>query len=70
MTNLRERMTLLDEIRKIRIAVADYMSSEGCGCCGSYEDHKEHEIILGKLLRVKKYSAGSGYDFKKYRTKP
>ena len=53
----------------LRTAVADYMSSEGCSCCRDSEAHREHEKALGKLLKVKKYSDGSGYDFSPYRTK-
>ncbi len=55
-------------LKAIRTAVADYMRSEGCGCCGDYEGHKEHAAILGKLLNVPKYKDGSGYDFTKFRT--
>lgn len=55
--------------KKIRTALADYMSSEGCSCCGDYSAHKEHANQLGKLLGVPKYSDGSGYDFSKYKTK-
>lgn len=54
--------------KKMREAVANYMRSEGCGCCGDAEKHKEHEEALAKLLDVEKYKDGSGYDFSKYRT--
>jgi excinuclease UvrABC ATPase subunit len=47
----------------IRKAVADYMSSEGCSCCGDYEAHKDHKNALGVLLDVPKYDDDSGYDF-------
>lgn len=57
------------DIADIRRAVADYMRSEGCGCCGNYDAHLEHNARLGKLLRVPKYKDGSGYDFAKFRTK-
>ncbi len=53
----------------MRKAIADYMRSEGCSCCRDYDAHKKHEEQLGKLLNVKKYSDGSGYDFNKYKTK-
>ena len=56
----------LSEIRK---AVADYMKTEGCSCCRDYEGHKINEDRLGKLLNIKKYADGSGYDFSKYRSK-
>lgn len=48
--------------REVRQAVADYIASEGCSCCEGH-DHKDHKDALGKLLNVKKYSDGSGYDF-------
>ena len=57
--------SLLAEIRQ---AVADYMKTEGCSCCGDYEGHKVNAERLGKLLKVKKYDDGSGYDFSKYRS--
>ena len=58
----------LKEFKKqMRQAVANYMQSEGCSCCRNIEDHKQHTEDLAKLLRVPKYSDGSGYDFSKYR---
>lgn len=53
----------------IRRAVADYMRSEGCGCCQNVEAHKKHAAALAKLLRVPKYSDGSGYNFGKFESK-
>jgi hypothetical protein len=41
------------ELNAMRMAVADYMSSEGCGCCGDRDAHKEHRAALGKILKVK-----------------
>lgn len=52
--------------REIRQAVADYMYSEGCGCCRDYDAHKLHTERLGKLLKVSKYDDGSGRNFSKY----
>lgn len=49
----------------VRQAVADYIYSEGCSC----NSHDEDAARLAKLLKVKKYSDGSGYDFYKYRSK-
>lgn len=49
--------------KKMREAVANYMSSEGCGCCSNREAHKRHAARLAKLLSVPKYDDGSGYDF-------
>lgn len=56
---------LLKDIRK---AVADYMSSEGCGCCSNRDKHEKHEKILAELLNVPKYNDDSGYNFNKFRT--
>ena len=56
-------------LREIRQAVADYMSSEGCSCCENDELHREDAARLAKLLNVRKYKDGSGYNFSPYRTK-
>lgn len=53
---------------EVRTAVADYMRSEGCGCCGDHVAHNEHAARIAKLLNVPKYKDGSGYDFSKFRT--
>ena len=53
--------------QEVREAVAYYMQSEGCGCCRDYDEHEKHEMRLAKLLNVRKYSDGSGYDFRRYR---
>lgn len=55
-------------LEKVRTAIADYIQSEGCGCCRG-ENHNEHKDVLAKMLKVKKYKDGSGYDFAKYRSK-
>lgn len=57
------------DIKEIRQAIADYMYSEGCSCCRDVDAHDEHKARLAKILRVPKYSDGSGYDFSKFRTK-
>ena len=63
-------MSELSQLRKLlREAVANYMSSEGCSCCQNIEAHKAHTEALAKLLKVPKYSDGSGYDFSKFKTK-
>lgn len=56
-------------LKEVRQAVADYMRSEGCSCCRSIEAHEKHKERLAKLLRVPKYSDGSGYDFSKFGSK-
>lgn len=56
--------------KKLREAIANYMSSEGCSCCQNIDAHKEHTEQLAKILNVRKYKDGSGYNFSKYKTKP
>jgi hypothetical protein len=56
------------DLAEVRAAVARYMNSEGCGCC-SGTDHETNSKVLGKLLRVRKYKDGSGYDFYHYAKK-
>lgn len=56
------------EIVEIRTAFADYVKSEGCGCCGSKDAHDEASERLGKLLDVEKYSDGIGFNFYAYAT--
>jgi hypothetical protein len=57
-----------EERAEIRRLVADYMRSEGCTCCRDTEAHEKHAEALAKLLKVRKYSDGSGYDFARHRT--
>ncbi len=52
------------DVEKIKIAIANYIGSEGCSCCEG-SDHDDHKEKLGELLKVPKYSDNSGYDFKK-----
>lgn len=56
-------------IPEIRRAIADYIQSEGCGCCQG-GDHDGHKAALAKLLRVPMYRDKSGYDFGRFKTKP
>lgn len=53
----------------VRQAVADYIATEGCSCCQDVDGHKAAMERLGKLIRMKKYSDGSGYDYGLYRSK-
>ena len=55
--------------KELRQALADYISSEGCSCCESTDDHAAAKARLGKMLNVPQYDDGSGYDFYKYRSK-
>lgn len=57
------------QLEVIREAVADYMRSEGCGCCSDTAAHSKHANRLGELLNVPKYPDGSGHDFKPFRSK-
>jgi len=56
------------ELMEIRRAFADYLSSEGCSCCQNVEKHAEAAQRLGILLKVPRFSDGSGYDFWKFKT--
>lgn len=55
--------------KKLRTAIADYMQSEGCGCCEG-ANHLINKEVIAKLLRVPKYKDGSGYDFNRFATNP
>lgn len=59
-----DALVSLPEIRK---AIANYMRSEGCGCCRDTAAHEKHEETIAKLLNVPMYKDGSGYDFKEFR---
>lgn len=59
----------LIEVSLVRTAVANYIRSEGCGCCSDRDAHREDEEALAKLLDVEPYLDGSGYDFGKYNEK-
>lgn len=67
LTPKKAHKILLSERKKIRTAVANYMQSEGCGCCSDDEMHYLHKVTLATLLKVPKYSDGSGYDFSKFK---
>jgi hypothetical protein len=55
-------------LQKIRQAVADYMSSEGCSCCRDIDAHDKNKKRLAKLLNVPMYEDKSGYDFSQFRS--
>lgn len=57
----------MTDLETIRAAVANYMWSEGCGCCRG-ANHEAHGERLAKLLDVPMYEDGSGYDFFQFRT--
>ncbi len=48
--------------RQIRVLVAKYMRSEGCGCCCG-GNHDENSRALCKALDFPPYTDGSGYDY-------
>lgn len=58
---------------KIRTAVANYISSEGCSCCRDIEAHKKNTKILAELLEVPLHGeAGDyiyNYNFGQYESK-
>jgi hypothetical protein len=60
-------MTNAELIEQIRNAVADYMWSEGCGCCRNHEAHEAHQKRLGELLEVPPDTDGN-HNFFPYRT--
>ena len=55
-------------LEAIRQAVANYMRSEGCGCCADDDAHREHKAVLAKILGVPPYDDDSGYDFSQFQT--
>lgn len=55
--------------KELRTAIADYKKGEGCGCCSDEEKQDLAEDNIAKLLNVKKYDDGSGYNFSKYESK-
>lgn len=61
-------MKQLDK-KEVRRLVADLLFASGCDCCQNPEKWSEAKESLAKLLRVPKYSDGSGRDFYRYRTK-
>lgn len=54
---------------KVRRALADYITSEGCDCCRDGPAHERAAAELAKLLLVPKYSDSSGHDFQRFRTR-
>ncbi len=60
--------TKTPNIKELRQAIADYIRSEGCGCCSDYEGHKTAKVRIAELLDVPMYKDGSGYDFKQFET--
>lgn len=59
--NLNNMVGMVD-LAELRKAVANYMCSEGCGCCRG-DNHEENKKALAELLNVPPYFDGSGYDF-------
>ena len=54
---------------ELRCYLAEYIYSEGCGCCEDHERHEEYANKLGKLLNVPKYKDGSGHNFSLFLSK-
>lgn len=59
----KNELKLKKRIKEIRIIIARYVGGEGCSCCES-DGHKDVKKELGRILRIPKYSDGSGYDFR------
>lgn len=57
------------KVAEVRRLLADYILSEGCSCCENEDEHDKAVNALGKLLRVRKFEDGSGYDWSRYRSK-
>jgi hypothetical protein len=55
-------------IAAIRRAFADYVWSGGCSCCSVPEKLREAEARIAKLLRIPKFSDGSGYNISRFRS--
>ena len=51
----------------LRNAIADYMWSEGCGCCRNHEKHEENRKRLAALLQIVP-DTGGDFSFFQYRT--
>lgn len=58
-----------DFISQVRTAFADYVKTEGCGCCEDGEGHNAAMEKIAPLLEIEKYEDGSGYDTYKYGSK-
>jgi hypothetical protein len=59
------------ELQQLRTAVANYIYSEGCGCCEDYPTHAKWRGELAWLLNVPKWENKSGTykdDFGRYQT--
>lgn len=56
-------------IAEVRTAFADYVSSEGCGCCRNTSKHDDAMQKLASLLEIEPYDDGSGINTYKYATK-
>jgi len=50
-------------------AIADYIHSEGCGCCEDEIPHDNARDKLGQILDVPMYKDKSGYDFSQFISK-
>ncbi len=62
-------MDATERLLRVRVAVANYIRSEGCGCCSNTDQHDEDRDVLGELLFVKKHKDGSGRNFSRHRGK-
>lgn len=62
------RHKAMSTLEKVRQALADYMYSEGCGCCRNHEAHDKAKARLAQLLGAPEFDDKSGYDFSGFRS--
>lgn len=55
------------ELDQLRDAIADYMASEGCGCCRNHDAHDANRKRIGELLKIRADKEG-WHDFSKFGT--
>lgn len=55
-------------LEKLRITFADYVTSEGCGCCKNNILNDKASLKLGKSLDAEMYKDNSGVNWNKYKS--
>jgi len=51
------------ELAKLRLAVCNYMQSEGCSCCRDDDAHDKYQREIAAILNIPLYDDGSGVDY-------
>ncbi|MBK3666159.1 hypothetical protein JJE66_33680 [Bradyrhizobium diazoefficiens] len=54
------------EREELRQLVSQLVAAGGCSCCRDDDAYFDAREKLGKILKVSKYSDGTGYNFYKY----